>query len=29
VDGQDLGRAGRSVTVDMQQVGHGLNAASR
>ena len=29
VDGQDLGRAGRSVTMHVQQVGHGLNAASR
>ena len=29
VDGQDLGRAGRSVTMHVQQVGHGLDAASR
>ena len=28
VDGQDLGRPGRSVAMHMQQIGHGLDAAS-
>jgi hypothetical protein len=28
VDGQNLGRAGRSVSMDVQQIGHRIDAAS-